>query len=67
MENEYSMKIGRNRVLCKTCKHNCNPKGKGARKPPIIANNPHAICWCSAESGRVITKKYTKCKFYEPE
>lgn len=50
--------------ICKTCKHNCtSQKGK---KPPIILNNPHAICWCNAESGRIITKKYKHCKFYEP-
>ena len=50
-------------TICKTCRHNCNPKGKN--KPPIIANNPHALWWCNAESGRVITKKYKECKFYE--
>ena len=51
------------KVLCKTCKHNCN--GINNQKPPVIANNPHAICWCNAENGRVITKKYKACKFYE--
>lgn len=51
-------------VICKTCRHNCT---KGNNKPPIIANNPKAICWCNAENGRVITKKYKVCKFYEPE
>ena len=50
-------------IICKTCKHNCNPKTKD--KPPIIANKPNAICWCNAESGRAITKKYKQCKFYE--
>lgn len=47
--------------ICKTCKYNCN---HGKDKPPIIANKPNAVCWCSAEGGRVITKKYKQCKFY---
>lgn len=51
------------KIWCKLCRHNCN--GPKNQKPPIIENNPHAICWCNAESGRVITKKYKKCKFYE--
>lgn len=51
------------KVLCKTCRHNCS--GINNQKPPVIANNPHAICWCNAENGRVITKKYKACKFYE--
>ena len=48
-------------IICKTCKHNCT-KGK---RPPIIANKPNAICWCNAEYGRAITKKYKQCKNYE--
>ena len=51
-------------IICKTCRHNCT---KGKNKPPIIANKPNVICWCNAESGRAITKKYKTCKFYEPE
>lgn len=53
-------------TVCKTCRHNCNPKGKN-KKPPLIANNSHAICWCNAEGGRLITKKYKQCKFYEQD
>lgn len=49
-------------TICKDCIHNCNPKGK---KPPIIINKPNAICWCNAQGGRAITKKYKQCKFYE--
>lgn len=51
-------------TICKSCIHNCNPKEK---RPPIIANKPNAICWCNAQGGRAITKKYKQCKFYEPK
>ena len=52
-------------IICKSCRHNCNHL-KDKKKMPILANKPHAICWCNAENGRVINKKYKKCKFYEP-
>jgi len=49
-------------MICKTCIHNCTIRKD---KQPIIANKPKAICWCNANGGRAITKKYTQCKYYE--
>lgn len=43
--------------ICKNCVHNC---GRG----PIVARK-NGVCWCNAEYGRVITKKYTQCDNYK--
>lgn len=45
--------------ICKGCVHNCGSN------IPIVKNKPNGICWCNVEYGRVITKKYTQCKYYE--
>lgn len=44
--------------ICKNCIHNCG-------NPPISNKKPNAICWCNAEYGRAITKKYKECKNYK--
>ena len=53
------------KTICTKCKHNMSRDFGGKRNQPVIKNKPKAVCWCNANGGRVITKKYAKCKFFE--
>lgn len=46
-------------IICASCRHNCG-------KTPMVERNPKGVCWCNANCGRVITKKYKQCNLYEP-
>lgn len=45
-------------IVCNDCRHNCG-------KIPIVERKPKAICWCNANGGRAIIKKYKHCDLYE--
>lgn len=47
-------------IICNSCRHNCG-------KTPMVTRNSKGICWCNADCGRVITKKYKQCDLYKPK
>ena len=49
--------------ICLQCQHNCTPQGE-KKIQGCIANKPKSICWCNANGGRAITKKYSKCPYF---
>lgn len=53
------------KTICTKCKHNMSRDFGGKRNQPVLKNKPKAVCWCNASGGRVITKKYAKCKSFE--
>jgi transposase-like protein len=55
----------RMKPICTECNHNMSRDFGGKRNQPTIKNKPKAVCWCSANGGRMITKKYMQCKFFE--
>ena len=48
--------------ICQQCIHNCTVRKD---KQGCISNKPKAICWCNANGGRVVIKKYSQCVHFQ--